>query len=186
MAETLRSRLRESAPDLTKAIDELCQEWLGPLEERLGKVDFRPKQINDAVWGTIELLPWEVALLDTPMLQRMRGVRQLGLAHLVFPGAVHDRLEHILGVVGAVDLWRTPFNGMRSDGTARRATAAASSRSSSRRTDTACDWRRCSTTWVTAPSVTPLNPCCKLSHRSARQRSTAGAGARTLSAHRGR
>ncbi|MEP4194241.1 MAG: HD domain-containing protein [Aliishimia sp.] len=33
----------------------------------------------------------------------MRGVRQLGLAHLVFPGAVHDRLEHAIGVVGAAE-----------------------------------------------------------------------------------
>jgi hypothetical protein len=33
----------------------------------------------------------------------MRGVRQLGLAQLVFPGASHGRLEHIIGVVGAVE-----------------------------------------------------------------------------------
>lgn len=59
--------------------------------------------MNDPVWGTIELLPWEVGLLDTPLLQRMRGVRQLGLAQLVFPGACHGRLEHIVGVVGAIE-----------------------------------------------------------------------------------
>jgi len=33
----------------------------------------------------------------------MRGVRQLGLAQLVFPGASHGRLEHIVGVVGAIE-----------------------------------------------------------------------------------
>ncbi len=44
-----------------------------------------------------------MALLDTPLLQRMRGVRQLGLAQLVFPGANHGRLEHIIGVVGAIE-----------------------------------------------------------------------------------
>lgn len=63
----------------------------------------RPKQVNDPIWGTVELLPWEVALLDTPLLQRMRGVKQLGLASLVFPSASHDRLEHQLGVVGATE-----------------------------------------------------------------------------------
>src|SRR5262249_5911402 len=59
------------------------------------------KSINDPIWGTIELYPWEVALLDSPLLQRLRGVRQLGLAHYVYPGAVHDRLEHSLGAVEA-------------------------------------------------------------------------------------
>lgn len=104
MAGTFRYEARAAAPDLTVEIDELCEEWLRPLSEGLESAEFRPKQINDAVWGTVELLPWEVALLDTPLLQRMRGVRQLGLAHLVFPGAVHDRLEHIVGVVGAVEM----------------------------------------------------------------------------------
>jgi HD superfamily phosphohydrolase len=80
--------------------------WLGGLLAKLeaGRLsDFRTKQVNDPIWGTIELLPWEVALLDTPLLQRMRGIRQLGLAQLVFPSASYDRLEHIVGVVGAVE-----------------------------------------------------------------------------------
>lgn len=38
------------------------------------------------------------ALLDTAPMQRLRGVRQLGLAHLVYPGATHSRFEHSLGV----------------------------------------------------------------------------------------
>ncbi|HTV54963.1 MAG TPA: HD domain-containing protein [Terriglobia bacterium] len=59
--------------------------------------------MNDPIWGTIELRAWEVALLDTPLLQRLRGVRQLGLAQYVFPGAAHDRLEHTCGVLGAVE-----------------------------------------------------------------------------------
>jgi HD superfamily phosphohydrolase len=102
-----RSRLRSAAPALTSRIDELTGAWLGRLAARLADSNsppFRPKQVNDPIWGTIELLPWEVALLDTPLLQRMRGVRQLGLAQLVFPSACHDRLEHIIGVIGAVEL----------------------------------------------------------------------------------
>ena len=62
-----------------------------------------PKVFNDPVWATIELLPWEVILLDSPLVQRLRGVRQLGLAHLVYPGAGYDRLEHARGVVEAAD-----------------------------------------------------------------------------------
>ncbi|MEM6474600.1 MAG: HD domain-containing protein [Pseudomonadota bacterium] len=95
--------MRADAPELTQAFDRLCDKWLDSLHQKLGSSEFRSKQINDAVWGTVELLPWEVALLDTPLFQRMRGVRQLGLAYLVFPGAVHDRLEHLIGVVVTVD-----------------------------------------------------------------------------------
>lgn len=106
MTGALRTDLRSQAPNLSKAVDELSELWLGKLLAKIRSgipVEFRPKQVNDPIWGTIELLPWEVALLDTPLLQRMRGVRQLGLAHLVFPGACHGRLEHILGVVGAIE-----------------------------------------------------------------------------------
>lgn len=104
-AGSLREVLRTSAPSLSSQVDALCAGWLEGLSERLqaGDGQFRPKQLNDPVWGTVELQPREVALLDSRLLQRMRGVRQLGLAQLVFPGASHDRLEHIVGVVGAVE-----------------------------------------------------------------------------------
>jgi HD superfamily phosphohydrolase len=101
----IRNELRATAPALAAQVDGLCDDWLACLQERLADdpQQFRPKQLNDPIWGTIELHPREVALLDSQLLQRMRGVRQLGLAQLVFPGASHDRLEHITGVVGAVD-----------------------------------------------------------------------------------
>ncbi|WP_406698381.1 HD domain-containing protein [Singulisphaera sp. Ch08] len=51
----------------------------------------------------IQLYPWETAILDSPLMQRLRGVRQLGMAYYVYPGAGHDRLEHSLGVVEAAD-----------------------------------------------------------------------------------
>jgi HD superfamily phosphohydrolase len=100
VAGAFRKELKSIAPGLVGDIDALVRSWLPP--ERL-KGDFRPKQVNDPIWGTVEFLPWEVALLDTPLLQRMRGVKQLGLAPLVFPSASHDRLEHQLGVVGATE-----------------------------------------------------------------------------------
>lgn len=103
MPNDLADELRKIAPELTAGMNGLCDRWMSPLWERIRASEFRPKQINDAVWGTVELHPWEVALLDSPLMQRMRGVRQLGLANLVFPGAVHDRLEHAIGVVGAVE-----------------------------------------------------------------------------------
>lgn len=53
--------------------------------------------VRDAVWGDVELEPGLVRLLDAPELQRLRGIRQLGTAHLVYPSANHTRFEHVLG-----------------------------------------------------------------------------------------
>jgi HD superfamily phosphohydrolase len=110
VGQSLREKVRALAPHLCDKIDSLCRSWISPAVDRFAASELRPKQFNDAVWGTIELYPWEVAIIDTRMLQRMRGVRQLGLAYLVFPGAVHDRLEHIIGVVGVTDLMVTALN----------------------------------------------------------------------------
>ena len=53
--------------------------------------------IRDPLWSTIPVEPFARELIDTPVFQRLRNVRQLGLAYLVYPGATHTRLEHALG-----------------------------------------------------------------------------------------
>ena len=101
-----RSQLRSVAPNACDAIDELLNSWCAVIRNNLDRHPARssfPKTINDPIWGVIELYPWEIALLDSPLLQRLRGVRQLGLASTVYPGATHSRLEHSLGVVEAAD-----------------------------------------------------------------------------------
>jgi HD superfamily phosphohydrolase len=55
--------------------------------------------IRDAVWGDIPLYRQELALIDTPVFQRLRRIRQLGPLMWVFPGANHSRFEHALGVL---------------------------------------------------------------------------------------
>lgn len=56
------------------------------------------KLIRDPLWETIRLDPTAVRIVDTAEFQRLRYIRQLGLAHLVYPGATHTRFEHALGV----------------------------------------------------------------------------------------
>ncbi|GIW71002.1 MAG: phosphohydrolase [Planctomycetota bacterium] len=57
------------------------------------------KVIRDPVHGDIEVPPEALRVLDTPQMQRLRGVKQLGTAHLVYPGATHTRFEHALGTM---------------------------------------------------------------------------------------
>ncbi|KAM7251989.1 hypothetical protein ACFE04_023872 [Oxalis oulophora] len=56
------------------------------------------KQVRDNVHGNIFLDPLCLKFVDTEQFQRLRDLKQLGLTHMVFPGAVHTRFEHSLGV----------------------------------------------------------------------------------------
>ncbi len=53
--------------------------------------------IRDPLWNNISLDELALRLVDTRAFQRLRYVRQLGLAYLVYPGATHTRFEHALG-----------------------------------------------------------------------------------------
>ena len=53
--------------------------------------------IRDPLWNNIRVDPLALRLVDTAPFQRLRYVRQLGLAYLVYPGASHSRFEHALG-----------------------------------------------------------------------------------------
>ncbi len=57
------------------------------------------KYINDPVYGGIGVTKIELALIDTPVFQRLRGLRQLARVNFVFPGAEHSRYVHSLGVL---------------------------------------------------------------------------------------
>jgi len=55
------------------------------------------KVVRDPIHGNIKLKDFFVDLLESPEIQRLYNIKQLGFAHLVFPGAHHTRLEHSLG-----------------------------------------------------------------------------------------
>jgi HD superfamily phosphohydrolase len=57
------------------------------------------KRIFDPVHRFIELSTAEARLLDLPVVQRLRRLRQLGLAYLAFPSAEHSRFTHALGAL---------------------------------------------------------------------------------------
>jgi uncharacterized protein len=60
--------------------------------------DASPRIVRDPLWNTIRLDSVAVRIVDTAAYQRLRYIRQLGFAHLVYPGATHTRFDHALGV----------------------------------------------------------------------------------------
>lgn len=58
----------------------------------------RHKILNDPVYGFVTLRHSRaLELMDHPYVQRLRRISQLGLSHLVYPGAVHNRFHHAVG-----------------------------------------------------------------------------------------
>jgi HD superfamily phosphohydrolase len=70
------------------------------------------KIFNDPVYGFIAV-PYDIILdlIDHPWFQRLRRIKQLGMSHLVYPGALHTRFHHAMGAMflmkEAVDVIRS-------------------------------------------------------------------------------
>lgn len=54
---------------------------------------------NDPIHGRIQVSIEELAIIDHPLFQRLRRVKQLTTAYLVYPSATHTRFEHCIGVM---------------------------------------------------------------------------------------
>lgn len=61
------------------------------------------RTLNDPLYGSINLRGPAVALLDTPAIQRLHRIRQLGFAYLVYRSANHTRFEHPIGAYHLMD-----------------------------------------------------------------------------------
>ena len=58
------------------------------------------KLINDPVYGLIHIrTPLIFDLIEHPLFQRLRRIKQTGLTHLVYPGSQHTRFHHALGAM---------------------------------------------------------------------------------------
>ncbi len=72
----------------------------------------KKKIFNDPIYGFITL-PYEIIfdLIEHPYFQRLRRIKQLGLTHLVYPGALHTRFHHAMGTMNlmtkAIDVIRS-------------------------------------------------------------------------------
>ncbi len=60
-------------------------------------------RIRDPLHGTVALTDIEKRVLDSPQMQKLRGIKQLAMAHLVYPGANHTRFEHSIGTLALSD-----------------------------------------------------------------------------------
>jgi uncharacterized protein len=61
-------------------------------------------EIRCPIHGFIQLSEWEKRIIDHPVFQRLRRVRQLAWTDMVYPGAMHTRFEHSLGVMHVATL----------------------------------------------------------------------------------
>lgn len=85
---------------LAVAIGKWAESFLEPYLRKFPRNRYTErKEIHDPVAGIVELQPWEVYVLDSPILQRLRYVRQLGVGHFLFPSSGYSRFEHSVGTV---------------------------------------------------------------------------------------
>lgn len=57
------------------------------------------KEIFDSIWGSVKLSPIEVLIIDSPLIQRLKNIKQLGYAYQVYCNADYNRFAHTIGVV---------------------------------------------------------------------------------------
>lgn len=71
-------------------------------------IDFQPKYwgfIKDPLYGYIHISEGERKIIDTRAFQRLHRIKQLPLAEIVYPAAMHTRFEHSLGVMHLASLY---------------------------------------------------------------------------------
>ena len=94
--------VKEFKREIATWTKELLKEYLSKLSANNYRPPEQGRDFNDPVWGTITVDAFETIIIDSPLFQRLRRIRQLGVIHLVYPSAHHTRFEHSLGVFHVV------------------------------------------------------------------------------------
>jgi len=84
------------AEDLREDIDAFVAEIL---QNYPPTIPAAPKVIHDPIWGTHQFYPHEIAVVDCPLLQRLRRIYQTGFSFFTFPSTTQTRFEHSLGSI---------------------------------------------------------------------------------------
>jgi uncharacterized protein len=101
-----RPQLLDGLPSLRALVDEI-DSYLGKkFPDFFGSDPKHPhlpvkraKVVHDNIWGTNRFTWREFVVIDSPIIQRLRDIHQVGLGFHVYPSARHTRFEHCLGVV---------------------------------------------------------------------------------------
>ncbi len=91
---------KEEIVELRNEIYAFADIMLTSYVENLGEqfVNIDEKEIFDPIWGPVAFNTGEVVLLDSPLIQRLRKIKQLGLASYVYCDADYSRFAHTIGV----------------------------------------------------------------------------------------
>lgn len=93
--------------EISEFVSNMLSEYLKEAEEKVksGYLDINiEKSFYDSVWGTIEINIGEIFILDSPLLQRLKKIKQLGLVDVLYSSANHTRFSHTLGVLQTADV----------------------------------------------------------------------------------
>ena len=109
-------------PNLLKLIDLLDNHLQERHSEFFGPDSSHPvlklkdsKILHDNLWGTNRFYWHELAIIDSPLFQRLRDIHQTGLAFHVYMSAHHTRFEHSLGVTAIASRIFDEISGRHSD-----------------------------------------------------------------------
>lgn len=84
--------------DINSFVELVLEPYINSLGEQFFNLD--EKEIFDPIWGPVEFNAGEIVLLDCPLIQRLRKIKQLGLASYVYCDADYSRFAHTVGVFG--------------------------------------------------------------------------------------
>ncbi len=84
--------------DINKKIEEIANYIIKNYGISKNFLNNKELYIHDNVFGTLKFTNFERKIINSPFLQRLTKISQMGLANFVYPGAVHNRFSHSLGV----------------------------------------------------------------------------------------